>query len=254
MRELTNDDFIGFIEYYKEKTYEDENHKIHKCYDTVTELSRSDTKRGDSLVNHPQKMYGLDWIVKSSKKLNKKPTKSTDALFIREDDGNLELHIIEFKFIGKKSQRDKMNILWYDIKSKISCEDDIAEDEECFDDFFVNDFKLIRKNFHDPVEVSLQLKPYEVIFITLPELYYEYCENENIPKKDIKTYLTKINKYYWAFVGNFSKDEYNIKSKTNRYNEYNKRLERTIFKKAKAKPWQRFEGTLEHEILKNNVD
>lgn len=254
MKELTNADFINFIEYYKDKTYEDEFHQIHKCYDSITELSRSDTNEADSLIIHSQEMYGLDWIVKSSKKLNKKPPKSTDALFIRENDnGNLSLHIIEFKFIGKRSHSDKINILWSNIRSKLPCEGcDVNEYEECFDNFFVNDFKLIKNNFKDPIEVSLQLKPYEVIYITLPMLYEEYCnDNHNIDKKDINSYLNNIDKYYWVFVGNFSQSYYNIKSKSDKLNRYNNRLEMTIFKKARVKPKNDFEKVLNREIFGN---
>ena len=253
MDELSNDCFKKFIESYKEGFYEDEYHKIHKFYDTITELSRSDTGRADSLIIHSQKMYGLDWIVKASKNLNKKPPKSTDALFLKEnDDGNLELHIIEFKFLGRKSHWDKINILWSNIRSRIPCDDcDIDEDEECFDDFFISDFKLIKNNFKDPIDVSLQLKPYEVIYITLPKLYEEYCENNpNVIKIDINFYLNNIDKYYWSFVGNFSQSEYNIKSKTDKFNKYNKRLEMTIFKKARAKSYRKFKNVLEYEILK----
>lgn len=254
MEMLTNADFIKFIEYYKDKTYEDEYHQIHKCFDTITELSRSDTDEADSLIIHPQEMYGLDWIVKSSKRLNKKPPKSTDALFFREDKkGMLSLHIIEFKFLGRKSHRDKINILWSDIRRRLPCNDcDVDEDEECFDNFFVSDFKLIKKNFKDPIEISLQLKPYEVIYITLPMLYDEYCkDNPNIVKKDINLYLNNIDKYYWAFVDNFSQSYYNIKSKADNLNKYNGRLEMTIFKKAKVKPGRDFEKVLKREIFHN---
>ena len=252
MEELTNEDFVKFIESYKEGTYEDKNHKIHKFYDTITELSRSDTKRADPLIKHSQKMYGLDWIVKSSQKFGKYPPKSTDALFFNEK--NSELHIIEFKFIGKKSHWDKMNILWSDIRSRLPCDGcDVDPDEECFDNFFVSDFKLIKDNFKDPVDVSLQLKPYEVIYITLPKLYEEYCHNNEITQKDINGYLNKIDKYYWTFVGNFSKNEYNIKSKAKHYDKYNKRLEMTIFKKARANTNKRFQNVLDCEILKTKT-
>lgn len=254
MVELTNEEFIKFMEFYRDKTYEDEYNQIHKCYDSITELSRSDTYQADSLIINSQEMYGLDWIVKSSKKLSKKPPKSTDALFFREDEnGRLSLHIIEFKFIGRKSHWDKMNSLWSDIRSKIPCDDcDIEEEEECFDDFFIKDFKLIKKDFIDPIEVSLQLKPYEVIFITLPLLYEEYCnEKPDVIKKDINSYLNNIDKYYWAFVGNFSQSYYNIKSKADKLNKYSNRLEMTIFKKVKVKPSQDFKKVLNREIFGN---
>lgn len=268
MSEFTNEDFIKFIESYKNKTYEDEYYKIHKCYDTVTELSRSDTDRADPLVKNSKRMYGLDWMVKCSN--FSEPPKSTDALFFRENEkGILELHLIEFKFLGNKNQRDKINILWNDIKKRVSCEKsknklsnskenhdkfnaDDCESEECFNDFFVRDFKLIRNNFNDPIAVSLKLKPYEVIFITLPKLYEEYCNDySDVVKKDINSYLNSIDKYYWAFLGNLSPNYLNIKRKTDKYDEYSKRLEMTIFKKASVRPRQCFNKTLDREILGN---
>ena len=100
MSEFTNQDFKEFMESFQDK-YVVDNGQIHKFYDTLTELSRSDTSKADPLIKHSQEMYGLDWIVKGSKKLQKTPPKTTDALYFREDnEGNLKLHIIEFKFIG----------------------------------------------------------------------------------------------------------------------------------------------------------
>ena len=131
MDEFKDEDFIKFIESYKYGSYEDNYNNIHKFYDTITELSRSDTFQADSLIEHKQKMYGLDWIVKASERLNNKPPKSTDALYFNEKMS--ELHIIEFKFIGRKSHWDKINILWSDIRRRLPCEDcEVDDEEECF--------------------------------------------------------------------------------------------------------------------------
>lgn len=255
MEPLTDGDFEKFIKHFRDKTYEDENHRVHYCYDKATELSRSDTEEADPVVVNSQYMYGLDWMVKSSKRLNKEPSKSTDALFINYDEkGKLNLHIIEFKFLGRKSHRDKMNILWSNVKRRASCDEFKMDDEKCFNDFFVRDFKLIKRNFHDPIEVSLQLKPYESIFITLPELYEEYCEEKGCDRGDIEGYLSKIDKYYWAFIRTRSKSESNIAFRINKYNKYNKRLEKTIFTKARAKPWNKFNSTMKYEILGEPMD
>lgn len=255
MKQLTDGEFIEFIEHYKDKAYVDKDHKVHRCYDTATELSRSGTDDADPVVKNSQLMYGLDWMVKISKKLGKQPTKSTDALFINKDKwGNLNLHIIEFKYMGMKSERDKMNRLCESIKERASCDEFKPDDDKCFNNLFVRDFKLIKRNFHDPIEVSLQLKPYEAIFITLPELYDEYCEENGIAKKDIQSYLLNVNKFYWAFVRTRSSSELNIKSRIGKYNNYNRRLERTIFRKAKAKPWHKFNGTLKYEIIGEAID
>ena len=81
MVEFTNQDFIEFMESFQDKYVMDKG-QVHKFYDTLTELSRSDTAKADPLVIHPQEMYGLDWIVKGSKRLQKKPPKTTSEAFI----------------------------------------------------------------------------------------------------------------------------------------------------------------------------
>lgn len=252
MEKFVDIDFIEFMESFKDKEFTEKNIS-HKFYDTLTELSRSDTWKADPLIEHSQQMYGLDWIVKGSKKLGKFPPKTTDALYFRKDiEGNLKLHIIEFKFIGKKSQKTKLNILWRDICRKVSCDKyDNFEETDCFDKNFVDDFKLIKKNFKDPIDVSLQLKPYEAIFITLPELYKEYCQEYNLDVKDIRSYLAKVQKYYWVVIRNDSKNETNLKSVTKHFDKYNKRLEGSIFNKARTKTKKEFYNVLENEILKD---
>ena len=257
MEELSDKEFKDFIESYRYGSYEDEYHNIHHFHDTVTELSRSSTDKADPLIENSQEMYGLDWIVKASNRFGDKLPKSTDALFLKEDkNGNLSLHIIEFKFIGKWSYKNKFNYLWKNICQKLNCENcydcDTTKTNECFHKHFVSNFKDIRNNFKDPINISLQLKPYEVIYITLPELYEEYCANNpDITKKDINHYLNNIDKYYWTFIGNLSMNKSHIEAKANDFNEYNKRLEMTIFKKARAKPFCDFDDVLHIEILKN---
>ncbi len=250
MDKFTNKDFSDFMMSFKNKQVIEKD-VVHKCYDTLTELSRSETDAADPLITHSQKMYGLDWIVKASNELHNKPTKTTDALYYRVDEnGNLKLHIIEFKFIGKKSQKTKLNILWGDICRKVSCgKQESFNENECFNKCFFNDFKLIRKNFKDPIDVSLQLKPFEAIFVTLPKLYKEYCQENDITEKDFKSYLSQIKKYYWIVIRNDSQSENNLKSVTKHFNKYNKRLEGSIFNKARAKTNKEFYSVLDKEIL-----
>lgn len=250
MDKFTDKDFIEFMESFQEKQFIEDN-VAHKYFDTLTELSKSGTDDEDPLITHSQEMYGLDWIVKGSKRLQSSPPKTTDALYFRKDEnGDLKLHIIEFKFIPKKSQKIKLNILWRDICRKVPCgSDDFFFENECFNRYFVNDFKLIKKSFKDPIDVSLQLKPFEAIFITLPELYKEYCYENNLDEKDFKSYLTQIKKYYWVVIRNDSKNESNLKSVTKHFNKYNKRLEGSIFNKARAKTNKEFYKVLNDEIL-----
>lgn len=256
--------------------------KFRICHKQCTFHQRSGTSKADSLVPHHQKMYGLDRMVLYSKKFNQEPPKSTDALFFRQNyDGNYALHIIEFKFLGY-SHTDRVNDLCLDIRKKISCENfqnlennsemdntsslednkliedsknsisDDCENEEYFSGEFIENLKKVKKDFEDPVKVSLQLKPYEVIFITLPMLYEEYCEeNPGVTKKDIDAYLRSVDKYYWAVVGNSYPSKHGIKYKAKVLNAYSSRLEMTIFKKAKVQYKEEFVDSLEREILEN---
>lgn len=249
MMEFTNHDFKEFMESFKNGTFR-ENNEIHKFYDSLTELSRSDTEYADALIFHSQEMYGLDWIVKGSKRLNRSPPKTTDALYFRIDDnGNMKLHIIEFKFIGFKSHKIKFNNLCKELCCKLSCDGRYLDDDECLNRYFLKDLNLIKENFKDPIDVSFQLKPYEAIFITLPELYKEYCEERHLEEKDIKTYLSNIKKYYWIVIRNDRMAESHLKSITKHFDKYNKRLERSIFTKARAKTDDEFYKVLKREIL-----
>ena len=41
MTSFTDDDFDKFLKSFKNEIYEDNNHNFHKCYDSLTELSKS---------------------------------------------------------------------------------------------------------------------------------------------------------------------------------------------------------------------
>ena len=63
MSSFTVEDFNKFLKSFKKVSYEDENHKLHNCYDSLSELSKSNSEPYNSLISHPFKMYGLDWMV-----------------------------------------------------------------------------------------------------------------------------------------------------------------------------------------------
>ena len=247
MKQMTNDEFKDFIESFKKGKYEN-----HRFYDRVTELSKSDEERKDPLIKHPIKMYALDWIVRASGKwIGDKRPKTTDALYINNDEyGNLSLHIIEFKFISYTGYKTKM-------KNLFSRVEDLHNNNNinCFDKTFYEDFEDITKRYKDPIAHSLQMKPFEAIFIVLPYLYDEYCDNNpKIEKKDIRDYLNNIDKYYWSFIGNYSKNQDHINQQVKKYNSACKRLEQGIFKKAAVKNKNYFPNILDNEILGNSYE
>lgn len=247
MKQMADEEFSEFIESFKYGKY-----KNHRFYDKVTELSKSDEERKDSLINHPIKMYALDWIVKASGKwVGDKRPKTTDALYINNDEyGNLSLHIIEFKFISYRSYKTKIENLFSKVDALYN-----KKDIDCIDEDFYEDFEYITERYNDPIAHSLQMKPFEVIFIVLPYLYDEYCDNNpKIEKKDIKDYLNNIDKYYWSFIGNYSKNQDHVNQQVKRYNGACKRLEQGIFKKAAVKNKKYFPDILDNQILGNSYE
>lgn len=269
MTQLTHGDFIDFLSSYEEGVYVDRFGVEHKFYDSLKELSRSDSKPYDALITNDFPMFGLDWMVRdsskwrdSSKKCEKNPRrcnhkfpKTVDALFFKKTRNNdYELHIIEFKFIPNEPTKDKLDNLFEEVleknnKYKQNRSKSKNKSKECFNDDFVNDFNKVRKYFYDKIENSLQLKPYEAIYIALPGLYEEYCEKKNIEKKDINGYLASIKKYYWVCIGSGKSNESNVHGQAISFEKYYRRMEPEILEEAKVRVNSDFEIDLEEDIL-----
>lgn len=260
MNQLTDDEFLEFLASFDKKVY-NEGGRIHKCYDSLTELSKSENRPFNSVITDNFEMYGLDWIVKTSDKwkdksiqcqrnpneCNHNPPKTTDAIYCQEgENGKLILHIIEFKFVGLMNPLRKLDYFFEDR--------DIY-----FDDELLGDLKdVVKRSFLSRIENSLQLKPYETIFVVLPELYDEYCKikketEKDFEQKDIKAYLSKMEKYYWICIdtNNGSRNEQNLRFKAQIFDKYCKRMEPVIFKQASAKTKNQFKKILTNEILSN---
>lgn len=65
MNSLTNEECIEFIENFKNWHYleiKNNNTKIHKFYETISEISKSLSPSYDSLIDNSNKMFALDWI------------------------------------------------------------------------------------------------------------------------------------------------------------------------------------------------
>lgn len=263
MDSFEDGDFIKFLESFDEGYYEDEDGVKHYFHDSLRELSRSDTPPYDTIIDNDFPMYGLDWIAKASKKwkdtskkcqrvpklCRDKLPKTTDAIFCREGpEGNLILHVIEFKFVSDESNQNKLNSLYEDIIEKNN-KLTTNQKTKCFNKKFVENFKSIKNDYIDSVENSLQLKPYEAVFIVLPELYDEYCEKKKKPKKDFKSYLYNMEKYYWVCIDSGTKNESNLQAQAKHFEKYYKRMEPVIFNEAVAKTKKDFNNCLKKVIL-----
>ena len=272
MDEFTDRDFLKFLEYYEKRSFTDEKGNIHNFHDSITELSRSESEPYDALINCDFPMFSLDWMVKASKKwrdtskrclkipklCEHKFPKTIDALYCGKNQiGNLVLHIIEFKFIPSESNKIKLDNLFQDIVEKNNqyeinkAKNKDSENKKCFDNKFVDDFKDVRKDYIDNIEYSLQLKPYESVFIALPGLYEEYCDDEGEPKKDFRSYLANMEKYYWVCIDTGIDNGDHLQRQAKHYEQYYQRMVPSIFKEANARTRKNFEINLKENILFN---
>lgn len=54
---------------------------------------------------------------------------------------------------------------------------------------------------------SLRLKPFESIFIVLPELYKKYCKENDLELKDIYSFLIENEVKVLTFAGNYTEEK-----------------------------------------------
>lgn len=195
MGNLTNKDFIDFIESYKDDRL---------FYDSVYEISRSHSGKKDPLIENSFKMYSLDEIVKKSGIFGKNIPKTTDALWYKEDEetGDFTLYIIEFKFYNiRNSYTKKLKA----VLKKLNEIDDVYKDYDMENKFFNDKFLQIanslKTGLSDNVHCSLKLKPIETINYALPELYKDYCGfDEDEDAEDCRKFLNNITKKFYVFL------------------------------------------------------
>ena len=197
MDPLTNKEFKEFI-----KSYE-------KFYKDITEISMSDF--GESLIENDFKMYSLDEMCWDCKLLEEDTPKTTDALWFKESlDGKITLYIIEFKFhnFNNPNAKDMLEIMARDVNDS-----ELEDKYKCLSDKFKNNLRKIKNYYEDEVEFSLILKPIESLSIVIPTLYEQYCIDNGIPQKDIRSFLDNIEKRLIVFVSHYDDNKKHNKSK-----------------------------------------
>lgn len=191
MEPLTNKEFKNFIRSH-EKFYED-----------ITEISKNSS--GKSLIENDFKMYSLDEMCWDCELLEEYTPKTTDALWFKESlDGKLTLYIIEFKFhnFNKPNAKDMLKIMNERVKNS-----------DCASDNFKNNFTKIKNYYGDEVEFSLILKPIESLAVVIPTLYEQYCIDNDLPMKDIRSFLDSVEKKLIVFISHYDDKRKHNKSK-----------------------------------------
>lgn len=191
MDALTNKEFKDFI-------------KSHdKFYKDITEISMSDF--GESLIENDFKMYSLDEMCWDCELLEEDTPKTTDALWFKESlDGKITLYIIEFKFhnFNNPNARDMLEIMAKNVNKY-----------DCVSDKFKNNMRKIKNYYGDEVEFSLILKPIESLSVVIPILYEQYCIDNDLPIKDIRSFLDNVEKKLIVFISNYDDKRKHNKSK-----------------------------------------
>lgn len=182
--------FSEFLDYYK-PTYCKPSYEISMPkpddsgeYEEGEELS--------PLVKSDFIMLDFDSICDDANFYKTRPKKflnepsTVDALYYRIiDENKIEFFLVEFKsfyfdwnnYGDYKASVDKVfnNIIYCNINDELTTG--------------INRLNSIKKNFGSTIEFSLRLKPYESLFVVLPKIYEEYCEEMDIgPEKRIDLY------------------------------------------------------------------
>ena len=228
---LDNERFIEFIKSFKEN---------RAFYDSVTEISKIKTYPYTPLITSNFSMYSMDDICKESSAFDEFNTPTTtDALFYKNENGNLTLYIIEFKFFNLETSIDKFKVgkLYEKVKkvdNNLKLDQNFSE-KDGFTEMFMRDFKKLKSHFGDTAEFSLKMKPVETLDYVLPELYKEYCHfDDEDDAEECREFLKGINKKYVVFllkesIYDMREHESYIKAReegkpTNRYNRSKMRL------------------------------
>ena len=204
MNQMSNEDFVDFIESYRNPKY----------FDTLENISRPRLPNGKkhpnkpSLIENSLKMFSLDDICKDCNKFeeNNRPT-TTDALWYKIDENdNFFLYFIEFKGHNLNNKKDQK--ILEDAFLSLERGTEITKDMK---DKFK---KLNRSYIDDDVALKLRLKPFESIFIVLPMLYQEYSEKHpDKGFKDLDAFLKSIKIKVYSFVSDYSENKIELEKK-----------------------------------------
>ncbi|SFL38102.1 hypothetical protein SAMN02910297_00740 [Methanobrevibacter olleyae] len=175
--------FSEFLDFYKEK-YTNTSSEISKPKPIDVDY---DEEKLEPLVSSNYIMLDFDAMCDDAKFYPKFPEEefnqpsTVDALYYRIiDENRIQFFLVEFKTFdfGWSSSSDYNSSLDKVLK-KLDMDnlDDITKTG-------VKRLNKIRKTYGYNIEFSLRLKPYESLFVVLPKIYEEYCDENNILEEE----------------------------------------------------------------------
>ena len=243
MSELTNEEFMEFIESYNDFSI------------PLSEMTKN--HKGKSLVVNDFKSYSLDDIIFFNMEYsNYEYPRSTDTIYFKNKNSKPVLYLMEFKFMDIEDSGDVAKKLFYQFEREyerdrtfneyllnsfmdiIQFEFGFAdiedyeviaqqlldrfkneyEQNQTFNDTYLVYYQKILNRYVESVFIDIIFKVIETLNIVIPELYEKYCVDKNIPIKDIRRYLRTIEKKFVLTMGNDSMNLANIRIKSKNRN------------------------------------
>ena len=156
-----------------------------KYYDTITNISSSNGKNPKSLIESDIKILNLEDLVLDS--ISGTSPAIVDGFYFRFNKYNkLSLYFVEFKGnkLNKKHLKEYFKEYICPLKSK-KCGIQIFDCPISY--LNQNEVRNIYEHYEDEMSAQLRIKPFESIFIGIPELFSKFTGEEGNPD----TFLTK---------------------------------------------------------------
>lgn len=171
--------FAEFLDYYKQK-YARPSCDISLPHQKSNQSAKPLVSSKYIMLDFDAMCRDANFYPKTNKKDINRPS-TTDAIYYRiPNENNIELSLVEFKTFSFTWEHK----LYYTsavnkIRKRLNSCGQTSESQKGLDML-----DNIKDKLGNRIEFSLKLKPYDSLFVVLPKLYEEYCDNEGIPESE----------------------------------------------------------------------
>ena len=169
--------FAEFLDYYKQK------YAKPSCDISLPHQKNNQT--GKPLVSSNYIMLDFDAMCRDAnfypKGSNFNRPATTDAIYYRiPHKNNIELSLVEFKtFNFTWEHKLYYNSAVKKVRNRLKNCGHTSDSQKG-----INMLENIKDKLGNAIEFSLKLKPYDSLFVVLPKLYEEYCDEKSIPETE----------------------------------------------------------------------
>ena len=169
--------FAEFLDHYKQK------YAKPSCDISLPHQKNNQT--GKPLVSSNYIMLDFDAMCRDAnfypKGSNFNRPATTDAIYYRiPNKNNIELSLVEFKtFSFTWEHKRYYNSALNKVRTRLKNCGHTSDSQKG-----LNMLENIKDKLGNAIEFSLKLKPYDSLFVVLPKLYEEYCNEKSIPETE----------------------------------------------------------------------